>query len=273
MPSQSDVGQARSIVDLHDAKSSDDAMNDADDDDSKNCEADKDEAPASDARLPTYVQPDSMSEAGSEVGDPAALTDAALVDELIVEEIDRKDSSSGAIPILHPTEIESAGSRPGSSHKDVEPGMVQKFENLNCSNETSDKEQDSEADLDVEEAFHRRLKKDKRQRRISETSIKRGRDDLSASDDSDIAGHDGNGAGSNARRTRPRLRSSSVLCNDPPSERIDEVEEPNSGEDDHDAAYESDAANKRDRELPNHTIELVERGRPSFKTSEDSSMT
>jgi hypothetical protein len=129
--------------------------------------------------------------------------------------------------------------------------MMQDLKNLNCSAEASDN--DVAADPE-EEAFLRRQQELKRIRRVSMSSSfgKRTHSELSDSDDDVGSFLDVNEMGSSARRMRKRLHRGSLLFQDPPAPRIDELDEPDSSEDEF-IAEQSLAA-----ELPYWTMEIME---------------
>lgn len=182
-------------------------------------------------------------------------TSTTLECEFIIEDIDPMDSECEGLDVLHPTEIESNRSRSRSRHKDLDKGMMQDLKNLNCSNEASDNEGGGLAhgyDED-EEAFLQRRQELRRIRRVSMSSSfgKRTHSELSDSDNDDAA-LDVNDVGSSARRMRKRLHRGSLLFQDPPEPRIDELEEPDSSED------EYATVNSLARELPYYTMEIME---------------
>ncbi|POR39720.1 Uncharacterized protein TPAR_00090 [Tolypocladium paradoxum] len=213
---------------------------------------------------------ESRSESGSASGsDPDAdgsvrknhsvhviSTTTTLECEFIIEDIDPMDSECEGLDVLRPTEIESNRSRSRSRHKDLDKGMMQDLKNLNCSNEASDNEDGGLAhgyDED-EEAFLQRRQELRRIRRVSMSSSfgKRTHSELSDSDNDDAGTLDVNDVGSSARRMRKRLHRGSLLFQDPPEPRIDELEEPDSSEDEY-ATVTSLA-----RELPYYTMEIME---------------
>ncbi|KAH6606067.1 hypothetical protein Trco_005220 [Trichoderma cornu-damae] len=157
--------------------------------------------------------------------------------DFTIEDVDPMDSDCDGLDVLYPTEIESemepAPSRSTSRHRDLDKGMMQDLENLNCSNEASGDEAGLDGD-DEESEFMRRQQELKRIRRVSMSSSfgKRTHSELSDSDDNDCA-LDVNEAGSSARRFRKRAHRGSLLFQDPPEPRIDELEEPNSSEDEY----------------------------------------
>lgn len=168
----------------------------------------------------------------------------------ILEDIDPMDSDCEGLEVLYPTEIESNRSRSRSRHRGLERDMVKNMKNLNCSNETSDNEvspgDSSPCEIDQEEeAFNRRREQLKKFRRMSMGSSfgKRTHSELSDSDD-DGEAMDVNEVGSSARRLRRKMHRTSLLFTDPPQERIDELEEPDSSED------ESSLEHPFYRELP-----------------------
>ncbi|KAG5980664.1 hypothetical protein E4U55_003784 [Claviceps digitariae] len=265
----------RSIADLSMADFSDDEgdadeedggsneMSDADDEDVENDgheimdEEDYDDGPS--LGLAPEVSSQPISVAGSDVEGVtyrsrlhvAMSSSNSLDDDFVVEEIDPMDSEYDGLEILHPTEIESNRSRSRSPPKEVDAGMMQDFKNLHCSNETFD---DEVPGLDAELVFRQRQKEIRRGRRASMSSIgKRTHSELgSESGESEAGGMDVNEVGSSARRMRKRLHRGSLLFQDPPAPRIDELEEPDSD------AEEYDAADPLARELPFFTVEMME---------------
>ncbi|KAM3434787.1 hypothetical protein NHJ13734_005854 [Beauveria thailandica] len=168
-------------------------------------------------------------------------TATTTVCDFVLEEIDPMDSDNG-LSVLDPYEIESNRSRSSSKHRDdhgppfehreLPIRMMQDMRNLHCSNEVSDEE----AEQDTEEAAFYKWQQYMRRRRLSVSSSitgKRTFSERSASDDSDDGGLDVNEVGSSARRLRKRLHRGSLLFQDPPEPRIDELEEPNSSEDEY----------------------------------------
>lgn len=169
------------------------------------------------------------------------------------------DSSCDGLDVLFPTEVESMRSRSRSSrHKELDRRMMQDLQNLKCSNEASednnDDDDDDEDDDDDREAFLQRRQELRRYRRVSMSSSfgKRTHSELSDSDNDEAGSLDVNDVGSSARRMRKRLHRSSLMFQDPPEPRIDELDEPDSSEDDY-ATGDSLA-----RELPYYTMEIIE---------------
>jgi hypothetical protein len=181
----------------------------------------------------------------------ATTPSATLVCNFTIEDMDPTDNDYEGLDVLYPTEIESNRSRSGSRDgHHLDTGMMREFKNLNCSNEPSD--EDGEHDID-EQAFLRRQQELKRIRRVSMSSSfgKRTHSELSDSDD-DVDALDVNEVGSSARRMRKRLHRGSLLFHDPPPPRIDELEEPDSSED------EKQADKSLAMELPYWTMEIME---------------
>ncbi|KAH7322791.1 hypothetical protein B0I35DRAFT_476704 [Stachybotrys elegans] len=239
--------------------------------------SDPDNGAASDARLPQSSDEDDEDEDGDEEEDgevedgssedesdapgsgslpqrssiriTATTSTATVVCDFTIEDMGPEQNDYHGLDILYPTEIESNHSRSGSRHADqLDTGMMQDLKNLNCSNEASDE------DIDIdpfEDAFLKRQQELKRIRRVSVSSSfgKRTHSELSDSDNDDIGVSDVNELGSSARRMRKRLHRGSLLFHDPPEPRIDELEEPDSSEDE----FESLA-----RELPYWTMEIME---------------
>ncbi|KAF4508434.1 hypothetical protein G6O67_004812 [Ophiocordyceps sinensis] len=164
----------------------------------------------------------------------------ALECDFVIEDVDPMDSGCEGLEVLFPTEIES----------DLDKAMMQDLKNLNCSNEASD---NNPCDGD-EEAFLQRRQELRRHRRVSMSSSfgKRTHSELSDSDNDEAGSLDANDVGSSARRMHKRLHRSSLLFQDPPEPRIDELDEPDSSED----AYA--AGTSLARELPYYTMEIME---------------
>ncbi|KAH8683459.1 hypothetical protein BGZ61DRAFT_534904 [Ilyonectria robusta] len=204
------------------------------------------------------------SEDDSDVSDEAEtshLTAATttVICNFTLEDVDPMDSECEGLDILQPTEIESNCSRSRSRHKEVpkelDKDMMQDLKNLNCSNETSDNEVvggDADYDFD-EEAFLRRREQLRKFRRMSMGSSfgKRTHSELSDSDD-DGEALDVNDVGSSARRLRRKMQRTSLLFHDPPPARIEELDEPDSSED------EFLAGRDLARELPYWDMEIME---------------
>lgn len=210
---------------------------DDDDDDEEDSESDSDQ-----------------SEAGN-LGDKTSVhvkVTTTFVCDFTIEDIGPHDTGHEGLEVLYPTEIESNRSRSRSRHNDhLDTMMMQDLKNLNCSAEASDN--DVAADPE-EEAFLRRQQELKRIRRVSMSSSfgKRTHSELSDSDDDVGSFLDVNEMGSSARRMRKRLHRGSLLFQDPPAPRIDELDEPDSSEDEF-IAEQSLAA-----ELPYWTMEIME---------------
>ncbi|KAF7543917.1 hypothetical protein G7046_g9903 [Stylonectria norvegica] len=173
----------------------------------------------------------------SEEEETSHLTAATTVTcNFTLEDIDPMDSDCDRLDVLLPTEIESNRSRSRSRPKGLDKGMIHDLQNLKCSTETSDNEpvQEGEADYDYdEEAFLKRREQIKKFRRMSMGSSfgKRTHSELSDSED-DAEALDANEVGSSARRMRRKMHRTSLLFHDPPPARIEELEEPDSSEDD-----------------------------------------
>ncbi|KHN97191.1 uncharacterized protein MAM_04788 [Metarhizium album ARSEF 1941] len=219
-------------------------------------------------RAPPEPRSVTTSLAGSEAEDGAACQSrataapdpapATLICELIIEDIDPMDSGCEGLDVLFPTEIESNPSRSRSRHKYSDKKMVRDFKNLSCRNDASEDEVDAEggSGVDTEVAFLKRQREMRRIRRVSMSSTgKRTHSEFSEitdSDNSDNGGLDVNEVGSSARKLRKRLHRGSLLFQDPPAPRIDELDEPTSSEN------EYDAADPLARELPYWTMEIME---------------
>lgn len=248
LPNAPTVGQSRYQVFLALQSPSDaDEQDDEDDCDQESEDDDDDEDDSDDEEEPRNAK-------GSIRTDPStgAPTAAALLWDFILEEIDPVDDALHTVDVLKPYEIETSRSRSSSWHKDVKEvdrSMMREFKNLHCSNEASDDEPDVDVDEDI---FYRRQQEMRRLRRVSMSSSvgKRTHSELSDSDD-DFGPLDVNDVGSSARRLRKRLHRCSLLFHDPP-EQIEELDEPNSSED------EFQAGQSLAQELPYWTMEIME---------------
>ncbi|KAI5458553.1 hypothetical protein BGZ63DRAFT_48602 [Mariannaea sp. PMI_226] len=190
------------------------------------------------------------SEEEAEISHLTATT-TTVICNFTLEEVDPMDSDCEELDVLLPTEIESNRSRSRSRHRELDKDMMHDLKNLNCSNETSDNEESYDFD---EEAFLRRREQRRKFRRMSMGSSfgKRTHSELSDSDD-DGEALDVNDVGSSARKMRRKMQRTSLLFHDPPPARIEELEEPDSSEDEW-AAGQSLA-----RELPYWgAIEIME---------------
>ncbi|KAL6870434.1 hypothetical protein J3F83DRAFT_680765 [Trichoderma novae-zelandiae] len=200
------------------------------------------------------AESDKAKRTGSTHGPATSILDDMC--SFTIEDVDPMDSECEGLDVLRPVEIESdsesSRSRSASRHKDLDRGMMEDLENLHCSNEASDNEAEPEED-DAESEFMRRQQELKRIRRVSMSSSfgKRTHSELSDSDDNDCA-LDVNEAGSSASRFRKRVHRGSLLFQDPPAPRIEELEEPNSDEDE----YASDI--RIAQELPYHAMEAMD---------------
>lgn len=244
----------------------DDEMDDDDDDEGDDEDDDDDEDEDEDSEAESTDSENSNNSDASKVSIHQELhvtTTTTFVDcNFTLEEVDVMDSDCDGLDVLLPTEIESNRSQSRERHRKDHNGMVHEFRNLNCSNETSDNEvgptptpeASPEGDFDYDEAaFLRRREALKKLRRMSMGSSfgKRTHSEVSDSDD-DIDGLDVHEVGSSARRLRRKLHRTSLLFHDPPPARIDELEEPDSSED------EFLPRQSLARELPYWTMEIME---------------
>ncbi|KZZ92538.1 hypothetical protein AAL_06164 [Moelleriella libera RCEF 2490] len=196
------------------------------------------------------------TEADDSGGDPHdTSTNDLLQCQFLIEDVDPMDSGCEGLEVLYPAEIESIRSRSESRHKEFDRGMTRDFKNLRCSNEAPDDEMNVGIEVDQEAHFRDWQRERRRKRRVSMSSSlgKRTHSERSDSDESAAGTLDVNDVGSSAWRTRKRLHRSSLLFQDPPAPRIDELEEPDSDED------EFTSADPLARELPYWTLlEIME---------------
>jgi hypothetical protein len=261
--------ESASIGSLQNSSGPDDVsvaeMGDDDDDgDDDNDDVSVGEAPDSDDDGDGDSDGDGDASSGSDDSDAGYLpgkgsvhvqVTTTVVCDFTIEDIGPFDTGYEELEVLYPTEIESNRSRSRSRHNDpLDLGMMDDLKNLNCSNEASDNDNNNDDEPDAaEEAFLRRQQEIKRMRRLSMGSSfgKRTHSELSDSDD-DAGFLDVNDVGSSARRLRKRLHRGSLLFQDPPAPRIDELDEPDSSEDEFigDKSLAS--------ELPYWTMEIME---------------
>ncbi|KAK1248353.1 hypothetical protein MKX08_006573 [Trichoderma sp. CBMAI-0020] len=219
---------------------------------------DADAESESESEADCEAEPDKLKRARLAHG-PTSIPEACdFAIDFTIEDMDPMNSEWEGLDVVYPTEIESESdaesppSQSASQQKDLDQDMMQDLENLNCSNEASDDESEPDED-DQESEFRRRQQELKRIRRVSMSSSfgKRTHSELSDSDDNDCA-LDVNEAGSSARRFHKRVHRGSLLFQDPPAPRIDELEEPNSSEDEY--ANEIRLA----QELPCHAMDIMD---------------
>ncbi|GFP54925.1 hypothetical protein ACSS6W_002824 [Trichoderma asperelloides] len=217
---------------------------------------DADAESESESEADCEAEPDKLKRARLAHGPATSIPERCdFTIDFTIEDMDPMDSECEGLDVVYPTEIESESdveappSQSASQQRDLDQDMMQDLENLNCSNEASD----DETEDDEESEFMRRQQELKRIRRVSMSSSfgKRTHSELSDSDDNDCA-LDVNEAGSSARRFRKRVHRGSLLFQDPPAPRIDELEEPNSSEDEY--ANEVRLA----QELPYHAMEIMD---------------
>ncbi|KAK2064456.1 hypothetical protein LY76DRAFT_601054 [Colletotrichum caudatum] len=164
-----------------------------------------------------------------------------------------------------PASVRSRSRAPAS--KDLPPGLTRKMRNLNCGLSSSE---DSDEDLDEDEAAHRefvRMQRElrMRKRRSHGSSIgKRTISERSDSDHEDWTPLDPDAVGSSARRLRRRVgdRRSFIHLQfqDPPPARIDELEEPES---EVEGTFIFCDSGTLAQELPYYSIEIMEYSTPS----------
>ncbi|ATY66939.1 hypothetical protein A9K55_000980 [Cordyceps militaris] len=252
-PTVSPIGRAVQMEDGSDEEEGEAEEEDDDDDDDDDDEEEEED---------NHDNGEDMSRPAME--SPVYATTATAtttVCDFVLEDMDPMDSDNG-LSVLDPDEIESNRSRSSSKNRDNDPStfehkelpirMMQDLKNLHCSAEASDEE----AEQDTEEAAFYKWQQHMRRRRLSISSSitgKRTFSERSDSDDSDDAGLDVNEVGSSARRLRKRMHRGSLLFQDPPEPRIDELEEPNSSEDEF-----LPTQNHLGMNLPSWTIEINE---------------
>ncbi|WQF78568.1 hypothetical protein CDEST_03582 [Colletotrichum destructivum] len=153
--------------------------------------------------------------------------------------------------------------------KELPPGLTRKMRDLNCGLSSSSDE-DSEEDVDEDEAAHREFVRTQRElrmrkRRSHGSSIgKRTISERSDSDHEDWTPLDPDAVGSSARRLRRRVgdRRSFIHLQfqDPPPPRIDELDEPES---EVEGTFIFCDSGTLAQELPYYSIEIMEYSTPS----------
>ncbi|KAL2135164.1 hypothetical protein VTI74DRAFT_9481 [Chaetomium olivicolor] len=158
--------------------------------------------------------------------------------EFIVEELsDFGDSDDEQLDVIRPCAIEYAESdrsRSTSRHRpEIDQKMMHNLGNLNCSDDSD------ETDLDEHEYQEFLIKRRAERRRMRMSSGSIGKRTISESIGSDTDREDirsflgAEEAGSSARRLRRRIGDRrSLQFQDPPPPRIDELDEPDSSDDD-----------------------------------------
>ena len=211
---------------------------------------------------------------------------------LIIEEVSDFDSDNGLIQALQPYSIEEAESerekspdpkrnrsgklnpaqarrrsssryaRPPDLDRSVMSGL-REFSFRAESDEEAIAEDDDGSDYDqaTHDLFRQMLRDEKRRRRLTSGSIsKRTITESigSGSDREDICSTiDPNEAGSSARRLRRRLERHSLLFTDPPAPRIDELDEPETSDNEDDVKELIWDGESLARELPYYTLEYI----------------
>ncbi|KAK0384597.1 hypothetical protein NLU13_8683 [Sarocladium strictum] len=207
--------------------------------------------------------PDSESESSSDEEGSTCAAATHVETELIVEEIDPMDSDYEGLDTLFPNDIDSERSR-SQTRPELDGQVLDHLRKLNCSNEASDDDARSSSSSSssslsrdsAEIAFYARQAELKRIRRVSMSSSlgKRTHSEMSGDSDGDSTANDASDFPSSARRMRKRLHRTSLLFQDPPAPRIDELDEPDSSEDERRFAAGLALAH----ELPYFDIEIVE---------------
>jgi hypothetical protein len=208
-------------------------------------------------------QPDSESEKSSADDDSIYVTTTHVETELVVEEIDPMDSDYEGLDILFPNDIDSNRSH-SRTRPELDGHVLDHLRKLNCSNDVSDDDAQSTSSSSsssisrdsAEIAFYKRQAELRRIRRVSMSSSlgKRTHSEMSGDSDGDSTANDASDIPSSARRMRKRLHRTSLLFQDPPAPRIDELDEPDSSEDERRFAAGLALAH----ELPYFDIEVVE---------------
>ncbi|EFQ27542.1 hypothetical protein CGRA01v4_04648 [Colletotrichum graminicola] len=258
-------GTARMAVD----GSSEEELDDQEDDDEE-IEEDDDSDSASESESEPIVTPPAQET--HQERHPATGTTAASKANFTLEELSDFDpmdqDRTGTIApsgFSSPASVRSRSRAPAP--KELPPGLTRKMRDLNCGLSSSE---DSDEDLDEDEAAHRefvRMQRElrMRKRRSHGSSIgKRTISERSDSDHDDWTPLDPDAVGSSARRLRRRVgdRRSFIHLQfqDPPPARIDELEEPES---EVEGTFIFCDSGTLAQELPYYSIEIMEYSTPS----------
>lgn len=212
---------------------------------------------------PTYGKPRSA-------GSPASMLNRANVYQyddhncgITLEEICSELDDCDGLEVLLPTEIESP--RSGASSvagevRELPTHILSDLRKLNCEIDSEEEacaspplSPNTIAEMENEESFYR-WQAELRRRRISMSSSMGKRTHSEMSADSDVEEDeelDVNDVGFSARRMRKKHRGS-LLFQDPPEPRIEELEEPSSDED------ETRENQARNMEMPFASVEIIE---------------
>ncbi|EPE03342.1 hypothetical protein F503_07645 [Ophiostoma piceae UAMH 11346] len=221
-----------------------------------------------------------------------SATFLVVEETLVIEEVSDFDSDNGLIQALQPYSIEEAESereqspnpkrnrsgklnpaqarrrssaryaRPPDLDRSVMSGL-REFSFRAESDEEAIAEDDDGSDYDqaAQDIMRQLLRDEKRRRRLTSGSIsKRTITESigSGSDHEDLCSTiDPNEAGSSARRLRRRLERHSLLFTDPPAPRIDELDEPDTSDNEDDVKELIWDGESLARELPYYTLEYI----------------
>ncbi|KAK1994818.1 hypothetical protein LX36DRAFT_583674 [Colletotrichum falcatum] len=260
-------GTAAMVVD---SSSDEESNDDGDDDDDDDNEEDDDSDSASDSESESIVTPPTQeTHQESHPATAAGATPKANFDLEELSDFDPMDQDRTGI--IAPSGFSSPASARSRSRApapiELPPGLTRKMRDLNCGLSSSD---DSDEDLDENEAAHRefvRMQRElrMRKRRSHGSSIgKRTISERSDSDHEDWTPLDPDAVGSSARRLRRRVgdRRSFIHLQfqDPPPARIDELEEPES---EVEGTFIFCDSGTLAQELPYYSIEIMEYSTPS----------
>lgn len=179
-----------------------------------------------------------VTKAKSTTASVSAVEATFAIEEL--SDLDPDDCDEG-LDVLRPSEVEyppSDCSRPHSRHvPDMDPAVMSDFKNLNPFDDSDDDDLGGDDDDGQTDDFLRHLLEKRRERRLrrmksgsisKRTVSERGSD----SDKEDILPwHDGPEAGPNSRRLRRKTDRHSMQFSGQFPERIEELKEPNSDDD------------------------------------------
>ncbi|CAK7563101.1 MAG: hypothetical protein SEPTF4163_000958 [Sporothrix epigloea] len=212
---------------------------------------------------------------------------------LIIEEVSDFDSDNGRIQIIRPYEIEEADSerektadpnrnRRGKFHMakvrrrssarlsrlpELDQGVTSGLREFTFGADSDEEvlldedDDDSDYDEDALKSFLLRQRDEKRRRRMTSGSISKRTITESIGSDTDTEDLssvlDANDVGSSARRLRRRLDRHSLQFQDPPPPRIDELDEPDTSDNEDDVKELIHNGETLARELPYYTLEYI----------------
>ncbi|CAK7269996.1 hypothetical protein SEPCBS57363_003878 [Sporothrix epigloea] len=240
------------------------------------------------------IKPGSARRPSMSTGAGQTLTHLLIIEAaLIIEEVSDFDSDNGRIQILRPYEIEEADSerektadpnrnrrgkfnmakvRRRSSARlsrlpELDRGVMSGLREFTFGADSDEEvlldedDDDSDYDEDALKSFLLKQRNEKRRRRMTSGSISKRTITESIGSDTDTEDLssmlDASDVGSSARRLRRRLDRHSLQFQDPPPPRIDELDEPDTSDNEDDVKELIHNGETLARELPYYTLEYI----------------